>query len=111
MPQETKTSEYWDSVHRALRTQFIEYQERTKASNLAHEKWRDSMEALNEVPQYTPQAELFATEAQYYIIPIMVTLFVGILILGIVLVLDSRQAEKSKKRRSNSILNYRDDED
>jgi hypothetical protein len=41
----------------------------------------------------------------------MVTLFIGILILGIVLVLDSRQAEKSKKSRSNSILNYRDDED
>jgi hypothetical protein len=49
MPQETKTSEYWDSVHRALRIQAMEYQERTKASNLAHEKWRDSMEALNGV--------------------------------------------------------------
>ena len=88
MPQETKTSEYWDSVHRALRIQAMEYQERTKASNLAHEKWRDSMEALNGVPQYKPEAELFATEAQYYIIPIMVTLFIGILILGIVLVLE-----------------------
>lgn len=103
MPQEIKikqyrSTEYWDSI--------TNYHDSVQK---AHKLWRDSMEALEETP-YVIQEELFATDAQYYIIPAAVAILLIILVFGIILAWDSRQAEKAKKSKKTSILNYRENE-
>jgi len=89
---------YWDSV-------FAQYD----SARISHDRWRDSMEALEETP-YVVKKELFATDAQYYIIPAAVAILLIILIFGAILAWDGRQAERAKKSKKTSILNYRENE-
>lgn len=111
MPQEIKTKEYWDSLTEVFYRRYDSVSKAQQASSETYQKWADSMEALNGGNSYQPEKELFAHDAQFILIPLMVTLFIGLIIFGIILFVDGHQAEKSKNRRSNSILDYKNDED
>jgi|SRR6056300_525362 hypothetical protein len=90
---------YWDSV-------FAE----SDSVQARHNRWRDSMEALEETP-YVIQKELFATDAQYYIIPAAFVILILLVIFGILLYFDSRKADKEKSNNINSILDYNEKKD
>ena len=90
---------YWDSV-------FAE----SDSVEARHNRWRDSMEALEET-SYVVHKELFATDAQYYIIPAAFVILILLVIFGILLYFDSRKADKEKSNNINSILDYNEKKD
>src|SRR6056300_1971904 len=90
---------YWDSV-------FAQYD----SARISHDRWRDSMEALEESP-YVIQKELFATDAQYYRIPAAFVILILLVIFGILLYFDSIKADKEKNNNTNSILDYNEKKD
>lgn len=99
MPLEKNSRPYWDSVFNYYDSIERDYQ-----------RWEDSMEALNGETVYELQKELFAGEAQFYLVPVLATILIIILVFGVILLWDSRQAQKAKTNKKNSILNYRESE-